>query len=210
MCVCYFRPAALSAQQVSVSVRVRPLLLERVTPHQLPVAQMMDLTPLLLGRDTLLKLHRRLRDSQPLQHKTRLHTRADRIKTTSPSQSFPSVRRSEPSKTGWWSPGNKNIELALKSGLPIIKVTMWQCVTSVCVCVSPEEISLCTAPAEPRPPPGSPRQCLKHTINTQYYDTNSRSFTINTNTTWNRTDSRFKWSLLWFTVWLCQKQGYYS
>lgn len=47
-------PAALLAQQVGVAIRLLPLLLVRVSPHQLPVAQVVDLLPLLLAADTLL------------------------------------------------------------------------------------------------------------------------------------------------------------
>ena len=50
----YLGPAALLAQQVSVVVRLLPLLLVRVGPHQLPVTKMVDLLPLLLAADTLL------------------------------------------------------------------------------------------------------------------------------------------------------------
>lgn len=49
-------PAALLAQQVGVVVRLLPLLLVRVSPHQLPVAHVVDLLPLLLAADTLLVL----------------------------------------------------------------------------------------------------------------------------------------------------------
>lgn len=50
-------PAALLAQQVSVVVRLLPLLLVRVSPHQFPVTQVVDLLPLLLATNTFLVLH---------------------------------------------------------------------------------------------------------------------------------------------------------
>lgn len=53
LCI-YLGPAALLAQQVSVVVRLLPLLLVGVSPHQLPVTQVVDLFPLLLAADTLL------------------------------------------------------------------------------------------------------------------------------------------------------------
>lgn len=56
MCV-HLGPAALFAQQVGVVVRLLPLLLVGVSPHQLPVTQVVDLFPLLLAADTLL-VHR--------------------------------------------------------------------------------------------------------------------------------------------------------
>lgn len=59
-------PAALLAQQVSVAVRLLPLLLVRVSPHQFPVTQVVDLLPLLLAADTFLVLHPRLQ--------TQIHT----------------------------------------------------------------------------------------------------------------------------------------
>ena len=51
MCA-YLGPLALLAEQVSVAVGLQPVLLEAVSPHQLPVAQVVDLPPLLLGPDT--------------------------------------------------------------------------------------------------------------------------------------------------------------
>lgn len=53
VCV-YLGPAALFAQQVGVVIRLLPLLLVGVRPHQLPVTQMVDLLPLLLATDALL------------------------------------------------------------------------------------------------------------------------------------------------------------
>ena len=47
-------PSALLAQQVCVAVRLLPLLLVGVSPHQLPVTQVADLLPLLLAANTLL------------------------------------------------------------------------------------------------------------------------------------------------------------
>lgn len=53
----YLGPAALLAQQVSVAVRLLPLLLVRVSPHQFPVTHVVDLLPLLLAADAFLVLH---------------------------------------------------------------------------------------------------------------------------------------------------------
>lgn len=52
----YLRPLALFAEQVSVSIRLPPILFKGVGPHQLPVTQVVNLTPLLLCGDTCQEL----------------------------------------------------------------------------------------------------------------------------------------------------------
>lgn len=64
----YLGPAAFLAQQVSVAVRLLPLLLVGVSPHQLPVTKVMDLLPLLLAADTLLVPRPGLRHTTNLIH----------------------------------------------------------------------------------------------------------------------------------------------
>ena len=47
----YLGPLALLGEQASVVVGLLPVLLEAMGPHELPVAQVVDLPPLLLARD---------------------------------------------------------------------------------------------------------------------------------------------------------------
>lgn len=60
----YLGPATLLAQQVSILVRLFPLLLVRVSPHELPVTQVVNLLPLLLAAHTLLVLGPSLKETQ--------------------------------------------------------------------------------------------------------------------------------------------------
>ena len=53
----YLWPLALLAQQISILGCHDPVHLERMAPHQFPVADVMKLLPLLLWGDTLLKFH---------------------------------------------------------------------------------------------------------------------------------------------------------
>lgn len=45
----YLRPPVLFAEQVCIPICLKPVLLIGVAPHQLPVTEMMNLFPLLLG-----------------------------------------------------------------------------------------------------------------------------------------------------------------
>lgn len=58
----YLGPLVLLAEQVGVSIGLKPVLFKGVDPHQLPVAQVVNLTPLFLRCNTcqelLLGLHR--------------------------------------------------------------------------------------------------------------------------------------------------------
>lgn len=47
----YLGPLAFLGEQVSIMVGFPPVLFEGMGPHELPVAQVVDLPPLLLGRD---------------------------------------------------------------------------------------------------------------------------------------------------------------
>lgn len=62
VCISYLGPLALFAEKVSVSIRLPPILFKGVGPHQLPVTQVVNLTPLFLCCDTcqelFLGLHR--------------------------------------------------------------------------------------------------------------------------------------------------------
>lgn len=54
--VSYLRPLAFLAEQVSVSISLPPVQFEGVGPHQLPVAEVVNLSPLLLSSDTCQEL----------------------------------------------------------------------------------------------------------------------------------------------------------